>query len=318
MADGPVLVLGARGMLGTDVMAALAAAGLPARGLDLPDFDITDDTALANVILSEAQPSRRTSGPIISTDDTAFTNVILSEAQPSRRTSGPVVAVINCAAYTDVERAEDHEALAHRINADAVGALGRLAAAAGVYVIHISTDFVFDGRKDGPYTEDDLPNPISAYGRTKLAGERALVESGCRHAILRIQWTYGRAGNHFVSKIAALARSHDRIRVVDDQRGAPTATTEVAAVIRTLLAARPEGVFHFAAAGEATRFDVARAVVERLGLPTMVEPCASDTFPTKAARPANSRFDCTRIRTALPGAIRPWREVLEEYLEEGA
>ena len=241
---------------------------------------------------------------------------VLSEAQPSRRTS-LITAVINCAAYTDVERAEDEEALAHRVNADAVGALGRIAAGAGIHVVHVSTDFVFDGRRDGAYTEDDPPNPISAYGRTKLAGERALAGSGCSHAIIRIQWTYGRSGRHFISKVADLARSRDRIMVVDDQRGAPTATTDVAAAILGLLDARAEGLYHFAAAGEATRFDVARVIVDHLGFSTIVEPCASDTFPMKAGRPANSRFDCTHIEALLGRSIRPWREALIEYLEEG-
>ncbi|MFH1532221.1 MAG: dTDP-4-dehydrorhamnose reductase [Pseudomonadota bacterium] len=295
MVEPLVLVLGARGMLGTDVMAALAAAGVPAMGLDLPDFDITDAAALCSVLESCGR----------------------GDYAPNRPVDGSPAAVINCAAYTDVEGAEDDEALAHRINADAVGALGRLAAEAGVYVVHVSTDFVFDGRKDGAYTEADEPNPLSAYGRTKLAGERALVESGCRHGILRIQWTYGRAGRHFVSKVADLARSRDRIKVVDDQIGAPTATTEVAAAILALLGARAEGLYHFAAAGVATRFDVARVIVGCLGLATVVEPCTSDTFPMKADRPANSRFDCTRIEALLGRPIRPWREVLAEYLEEG-
>jgi dTDP-4-dehydrorhamnose reductase len=282
MADTEVVVLGARGMLGTDVMAALSKAGVSARGLDLPEFDFTDEVAVRALVQS-----------------------------------GSCSVVINCAAYTDVERAEDDEALAHRVNADAVGELGRLAAASSIYVVHVSTDFVFDGRKDGAYIEDDFADPISAYGRTKLAGERNLVASGCRHAILRIQWTYGRAGRHFVSKVAELARGRDRIKVVDDQRGAPTATTEVAAAILALVGEQSEGLYHFAAAGEATRFDVAQVVVGQLGLPTVVEPCGSQTFPTKAARPANSRFNCARIEALLGRSIRPWREVLEEYLEVG-
>ena len=273
------MVRGAGGLLGADVMAALAAAGVPSCGLDLPELDITDEAALRVAI------------------------------------NTPVV--INCAAYTDVERAEDDEALALRVNAEAAGSIGRIAADAGAYVVHISTDFVFDGDKLGAYTEADLPNPISAYGRTKRAGELAMAGSGCRCAILRIQWTYGRAGKHFVSKVEELARGRDRIMVVNDQRGAPTATTEVAAAIMALVRTRAEGLYHFAAAGEATRFDVARVVVARLGLETQVEPCGSDAFPMKAARPANSRFDCTRIEALLGRPIRPWREVLEEYLEEG-
>ena len=281
MADDRLLVLGARGMLGTDVMAAAAATGAAARGLDLPELDITDETALREVV-------------------------------------SPRSVIVNCAAYTDVERAEDEEVRARRVNADAVAALGGLAAAADAYVLHVSTDFVFDGTKTGAYTEDDLPNPLSAYGRTKLAGERALAASGCRHGIVRVQWTYGRAGRHFVSKIAELARARDRIMVVNDLGGAPTATTEAAAAILALADARAEGLFHYAAAGEATRFDAACAVVEGLGLSTVVEPCSSGHFITRAARPASSRFDCARIQGLLGRPIRNWREVLDEYLEEGA
>jgi dTDP-4-dehydrorhamnose reductase len=308
MAEPGTLVLGARGMLGTDVMAALAAAGVPARGLDLPDFDITDEAALRRAIVGG--PSRAESGR-----DAPPTSG--RDAPPTSGRDAPHTVIINCAAYTDVERAEDDEALALRVNAEAVGALGRIAADIDAYVVHVSTDFVFDGVKEGAYTEDDPANPISAYGRTKRAGELALAGSGCRHAILRIQWTYGRAGKHFVSKVAELARGRDRIMVVDDQRGAPTATTEVAAAILALVGARAEGIHHFAAAGCATRFDVAQVVVGCLGLETRVDPCGSEAFPMKAARPANSHFDTARIEAILGRPIRPWREVLEDYLEEG-
>jgi len=300
MGDGPVLVLGARGMLGADVMAALAAAGIPAFGLDLPEFDITDEAALSAVLVGGP------SGPI------SPATKIGAEAPPT------VAAVINCAAYTDVEGAEDHEALAHKVNCEAVGVLGSLAEARGKYVIHISMDFVFDGEKNGTYGEDDRPNPVSAYGRTKLAGEQALAASGCRHAVMRIQWTYGRSGSHFVSKIAGLSRGRDRIMVVDDQRAASTATTEVAEAILTLLRVQVEGLYHFAAAGEASRFEVAQAIVAGLGLSTVVEPCGSDAFPAKARRPANSRFCCEKIEALLGRAIRPRCVALDEYLEEGA
>ncbi|MBM4370031.1 MAG: dTDP-4-dehydrorhamnose reductase [Deltaproteobacteria bacterium] len=273
-----MLVLGARGMLGTDLMAALAREEIPARGADLPEVDVTDPDAMAAAL-----------------------------------GAGPV---INCAAWTDVEAAEEHEERARQVNADAVAALGRQAAARGLYVLHVSTDFVFDGRA-APYAEDAVPNPLGAYGRSKLAGERGLAASGCRHAILRLQWTYGRAGRHFVSKVAALARTRDRIRVVNDQVGSATATTEAAAALVALLRARAEGLFHFAAGGAGSRFDVAQVVVDRLGLSCVVEPCGSDAFPSRVRRPPDSRFDCARIRGVLPGPVRGWREVLEEYLEDG-
>ena len=138
--------------------------------------------------------------------------------------------MINCAAYTNVDGAESQKELAHRVNGEAVGQLGRLAAERGKWVLHFSTDFVFDGELDRPYAETDAPNPINEYGRSKLAGERLLAQSGCSHCIVRLEWTYGTHGNNFVTKIIERARASGQLKVVDDQVGSPTATTEVAAV----------------------------------------------------------------------------------------
>ena len=163
MANPKIALLGAAGMLGTEVAAELAQKGIAFDSLDLPDFDITDASQLQRVA-----------------DDSRI--------------------IINCAAYTDVEKAESQRDLAFKVNAEAVGRLGALAKKTGAYVIHISTDFVFDGTSGRPYVETDAPNPINIYGKSKLAGERLLVESGCDNCIMRVEWTYGRSGNNFVSK----------------------------------------------------------------------------------------------------------------------
>ncbi len=272
-----IAILGGRGMLGTDLAAACRQKGIAYEVFDLPDFDITDSSQLAGVV-------------------------------------DGYNAIVNCAAYTDVDGAETHRELAYKVNAEAVGRLGKLAAEKSKYVLHISTDFVFDGELDRPYVETDEPNPISEYGRSKLAGEQGLVESGCRNCIMRVEWTYGAAGNNFVKKLLQRAGDMGELKVVDDQVGSPTATTRVAAVICELLKNKPQGLFHFAAAGYVSRFEMAKFIIDKLGLDVDLVAYKSSDFVTAAARPLNSRFCCDRIAAILDKPIRPWQGPLGEYL----
>lgn len=277
----PVAILGARGMLGTDVTALLRRRNLEVRAYDLPELDIRREEDLQKAV------------------------------------SGCSV-VINCAAYTNVEGAEKEEEAAMEINGRAAGLVGRAAAEAGASVLHISTDFVFDGMLERPYAETDLPHPISAYGRSKLEGEKELALSGCRYCIVRVEWTYGRAGIHFPGKILAAARSGRVLRVVEDQVGSPTATTEIAEVLADLLELPkfPEGIFHAAAAGYTSRYEMACFVCEVKGLRVPIEPCRSEEFPSAAKRPLNSRFDCRKLESLLGRAMRPWQEPLKDFLEQ--
>jgi dTDP-4-dehydrorhamnose reductase len=277
MGRGRVVVLGAGGMLGGDVVAACTSEPFEVDAYDLPDFDITNPAQVEQVITSAD-------------------------------------AIINCAAYTDVDGAESHRELAHRVNAEAAGQLGRLAAASGKWVLHFSTDFVFDGRLDRPYTETDAVNPINEYGRSKLAGEQLLARSGCRHCIVRLEWTYGTHGRNFVTKIIDSAKAGGALNVVDDQVGSPTATAEVAQVACKLLDKRAEGLFHFAAAGYASRFEVARFILDQLSLSVPLSPCRSSDYPSPAQRPLNSRFDCSKIQAWLGRPIRHWQEPLADFL----
>ncbi len=274
-----IAVLGGRGMLGTELTAECTRQGFEVRVHDLPQFDITDEVHLR---------------PAVEAAD----------------------LVINCAAYTNVDGAESESATAHRVNGEAVGRLGELARKGGKWVLHVSTDFVFDGRLDRPYAEADSPNPISQYGRSKLAGERLLQASGCPHCILRLEWTYGRNGHNFITKLIRRADSGGPVHVVDDQVGAPTATREVARVAATLVRRRLEGIYHFAAAGYASRHDVAAFVFDRLSRQIDLRPCRTSDYPSPAARPLNSRFDCTKIQAMLGEPIRPWQEPLEQYLRQ--
>ena len=276
---GRVVILGAKGMLGMDLSIACAKAGFETNGFDLPEFDITDDSQIANAI------------------------------------EGAEI-IVNCAAYTNVEKAESERDLAFKVNAEAVGHLGAIAKENGASVLQISTDFVFDGATDTPYVETDAANPVSAYGASKLAGETELIASGCKSYIIRIEWTYGAGGTNFVKKLIQAARAGKSLKVVDDQIGAPTATTEVADAIVSFLKADslPQGIFHFAAAGFTSRYEVARFMFDKLEMDVSLTPCKSDEFVTAAQRPLSSRFDCTKIENILGQSIKPWQEPLEEFL----
>ncbi len=276
----PVAVLGAKGMLGTDVMQVLAGRNIAAQGYDLPEFDITSKAHLEKALQSAG-------------------------------------AVINCAAYTNVEKAESESELAFRVNGQAAGILGQLAKKMNIPVLHISTDFVFDGVLDRPYAETDAVNPLSAYGKSKYEGEKVLSASGCRFCIVRVQWTYGRAGVNFVKKMLDAARAGKPLRVVDDQTGSPTATAQAAGILCQMLElpAFPEGVYHLAAGGYVNRYEMARFIFETLKMDVSLSPCKTNDFPSAAKRPLNSRFDCRKLETLLGVKMRPWQESLRQYLE---
>ena len=302
MSDSPdkVIILGGKGMLGTEVAAECKHRRMDFEVFDLPEFDITNTHQLLSVI-------------------------------------HPAHTIVNCAAYTNVEKAETETELAFRVNAEAVGLLATSAKKSGAWVLHISTDFVFDGASDKPYTEKDIPRPINAYGRTKLAGERLLVENHCHNCIMRVEWTYGMKGDNFIKKILQKARTlasakpaswrgldcggpgetgQKDMKIVDDQIGSPTATTEAAKAVCDLIHKKPTGIYHFASQGYVSRFDVAQFIAEKLALDVQLTPCKTSDFPSAAVRPLNSKFDCSKIRPLLSGPIKPWQVPLEEFLKQ--
>lgn len=272
-----IAVLGGRGMLGSDLVQTCRQQGMIPIVYDLPEFDITDIDHMKQGV---------TGADII----------------------------VNCAAYTNVDGAESQAELAYRINAEAVGQLGTIASQAGKWVLHISTDFVFDGHGDKPYVETDYPNPINTYGKTKLAGEQLLARSGCEYCIVRVQWTYGSAGNNFVTKLIQRAKSQDTLKVVDDQTGSPTATIEVARAVCELLRKKPEGIYHFASDGYVTRYGMAQFISDKLSMDVNLQPCKTSDFPSPAIRPLNSRFNCSKIMRLLDGPIEHWQIPLELFL----
>jgi dTDP-4-dehydrorhamnose reductase len=233
--------------------------------------------------------------------------------------------VIIAAAYTAVDRAETEEAVAHAVNGLAPRAIAEACAEVGAAVVHVSTDYVFDGSKPGPYVESDPTAPINAYGRTKLAGEAGVLGSGGAAAVVRTAWVYSPFGSNFVKTMLRLAGERDVLRVVGDQLGSPTAAGDLAAAVLALgsrLArgdAAAGGLFHYAGAGETSWAGFAEAVMAgspargRKGVPVIAISTAE--FPTPARRPANSRLDAGRM-AALGIAPRPWREALDDVLDE--
>ena len=229
--------------------------------------------------------------------------------------------VVNAAAFTAVDLAESEEAAAQTVNGAAAGEVARAAARLGVPVIQISTDYVFDGSLDRPYREGDPVGPISAYGRSKLAGEEAVAAATPNHAILRTAWVYSPFGKNFVRTMLRLAETRDEVGVVADQVGSPTSALDIADAIFTVarnLVERPEatlrGVFHMGAQGEAVWADVAEAIFaerERLGgMPVRVKRIATTDYPTPARRPANSRLDSSRLKTVHGIALPHWQASL--------
>jgi dTDP-4-dehydrorhamnose reductase len=220
--------------------------------------------------------------------------------------------IVNAAAYTNVDRAESEPDASFRVNAESVGVLAEAAARSGALLVHFSTDYVFDGAKNSPYKEEDPTGPLNAYGRGKLAGERAIAASGCRHLIFRTSWVYGPAGRNFVRSILAAARAGRDLRVVNDQRGAPTCSTDIAAAVAKLLArpdlARlPSGLYHLAAAGETTWHGFAVTLLQAFGLANPVAAIPSAEYRTLARRPACSLLDCAKARDVLGIALSDWR-----------
>ncbi|MBS7662398.1 dTDP-4-dehydrorhamnose reductase [Pseudomonas lalucatii] len=232
--------------------------------------------------------------------------------------------IINAAAHTAVDLAESEPERAFAINATAPGILAEEAADLGVPLLHYSTDYVFDGRKAAPYTEDDMPNPLGVYGRSKLAGEQAIQAVGGAHLILRTSWVYSLHGRNFLLTMQRLLQERDELKVVSDQIGAPTWAGSIAAVTAELIGhwragqAGPWGTCHLTARGQTSWFGFASAIAEQLraqGKPVArLEAIPSGAYPTPAQRPLNSRLDCTRLQRDWQIQLPDWHDALLECL----
>lgn len=275
-----VLVTGAAGQLGRDVVTHCRAMGDSVVAADRGTLDITSEPAVREVV-----------------------SAVLPDA------------VINTAAYTAVDDCESHEEQARAVNETAVGGLSRVCRAVGAHLVHVSTDYVFDGTLQRPYREDDAPNPLSAYGRTKLGGELA---AGPEAAIARTSWVCGEHGSNVVALVLRLSASGDDLAFVDDQRGCPTFTADLAPALRTLAIDRRSGVHHLTNQGAVSWYEFVRAILEAAGRdPSTVRPIttAELTPPRPAPRPANSVLDNAVWRDAGLPPLRDFHAPLTELVD---
>jgi len=273
------LVTGAGGQLGSDVTAVLEMYGEDAVACDRTTLDVSDADSV---------------------------NDVLGEAKPQ--------IVINCAAYTKVDDAETDEEAAFCVNADGPDLLARWCYDANARLVHVSTDYVFDGTAASPYDEETPIAPKSAYGRSKAAGERAVLTSGAHAWIVRTAWVYGAVGANFVKTMARLSRSRESVQVVDDQVGAPTWSLHLARGLVAIGASAAEpGIYHCTNGGEASWYVFTRAIYAEMGLdPARVEPTTTDAFPRPAPRPAYSVLSNAKWLSAGLPAMPHWRDGLHE------
>ncbi|MGD9806356.1 MAG: dTDP-4-dehydrorhamnose reductase [Hyphomicrobiaceae bacterium] len=282
-----VLVIGTQGQLARSLITAKPTVGMSIACIGRPALDLAD---------------------------TEGTKSVVAEAKPD--------LVINAAAYTAVDRAETEVEAAFAVNAAGPEALAQVCQRLSIPIIHLSTDYVFDGTKKSPYVEEDPVAPLGVYGRSKLEGERRVATACPRHIILRTAWVHSPFGDNFVKTMLRLAGTRDEISVVDDQIGSPTFAPHLAAVILELarrIANEREllwGIYHAAGDGNATWCGLAREVFEvssRLGGPVAsIRPISTAEYPTLAQRPANSRLDCGRLRCSLGAGLPPWQQGVAE------
>ena len=232
-----------------------------------------------------------------------------------------IIAVINCAAYTAVDKAESEANLVERINADAPAAMASACAELKIPLVHISTDYVFDGSGSAPWSTTDTPNPQNVYGRSKLQGEENIKSSGCTYAILRTSWVVSVNGNNFVKTMLQLSKRRDSLAVVDDQIGGPTCASDIAQTcvsIAKQLIKEPDktGVYHYTGQPDVSWCQFANAIFEQMDCKTIAGPIPTTEYPTPASRPLNSRLNCEAIEDTF-GIARPfWRDGLEEILRD--
>lgn len=298
-----LLVFGANGQVGHELLTALAPLG-----------DVV--AATRDGRLADGAPSLRAD-----LADAASLREALEQARAD--------VVVNAAAYTAVDRAEDEPELADRINHRALAEIGAWAKANGALAVHYSTDYVFDGGGTRPYREDDPTAPLGVYGRSKLAGEDALRASGAEHLIFRTAWVYAARGHNFLRTMLRLGAEREELRVVADQVGAPTpacwiARTTAAAIARrqAAAAATPSGLHHLVASGQCSWFDFAAAIFERavqrglIARAPRLTAIATADYPTRAQRPAYSVLDCAKLKSAFGLELADWRVGLDEVLSE--
>ena len=222
--------------------------------------------------------------------------------------------ILNLAAYTNVDDCEDCLSFADRVNAEGAGIVADLCRKHNIKLVHISTDYVFDGENDTPYTENDMPNPASVYGLSKLSGEKKVLANCPDAIIVRTQWLYGHGGVNFITKITQIAREQGVAEVVNDQRGCPTYTKDLAEPIRLLIEKNRSGIYHVANADSCTWFEFAQEIFSTLRIDVALRPITSQQLNRKAKRPRYSVFDCSKLFRDTGHSMRTWQDALHDYL----
>lgn len=273
-----LLIVGAAGMLGKGFMQD-ADRGYPLVGLDLPDIDITSLDSVRSALIQH---------------------------RPD--------VLINCAAYTAVDKCETEQVLAYAVNVTGPENLAKVCSEMGIILVHYSTDYVFDGLKSEPYSEDDPTSPQSEYGRTKLGGELAIAQHCSSYYIIRTAWLYGENGNNFVKTMLSLAQTTPSLKVVNDQFGSPTYTRDLIDATYQLLVNAPFGVYHVTGSGQCSWFEFASEIFARQNLEVELRPCTTEQFPRPASRPAYGVLSKEKINR-LGIFTRDWPVALAEYLD---
>ncbi len=256
---------------------------------------------------------------IVEDESTIYLDITDVQALNTFITENQIEVIVNCAAYTDVARAEEDESVAMKINAIAPGILAGVAKESGAVLFHISTDYIFDGHGNKPYTEADLACPISAYGRTKIAGEKAILDSGCKYIILRAAWLYSHYGKNFFKTIEDKCSKQTSINVVIDQLGTPTYAPDLAlAILRIIDDSQMEkcGIYHFTNEGVCSWYDFAVAINRAFGYLCDVKPCATEDFPSKVSRPTYSVLDKSLFKKTFCYEIPHWEDSLLLCVQE--
>lgn len=275
-----VLVTGVKGQLGYDVARELEKRGTEVVGVDVDEMDVTDEAAVHRVIV---------------------------EAAPD--------AVIHCAAYTAVDAAEDNEEMCRRVNADGTRYIAGVCKELAIKMLYISTDYVFDGQGTRPWEPDDERNPLSVYGQTKYEGELAVQNMLDKYFIVRITWTFGVNGKNFVKTMLRLAETNNRITVVNDQYGSPTATADLAVLLSDMIETEKYGVYHATNEGICTWYEFTCEIFRQAGIDIEVVPVTTEEYNAKAKRPANSRMSKDKLDANGFKRLPPWQDALKRYLE---
>jgi dTDP-4-dehydrorhamnose reductase len=276
-----ILVTGVKGQLGYDICRILTERDIENRGVDIEDFDITDEAAVNNYIKDYAP-----------------------------------TAVIHCSAFTAVDRAEDEIELCTRVNADGTRNIAKAAEAIGAKLMYISTDYVFPGTGEQFYEPGDSTGPLSVYGKTKLLGEEAVRSTTDRHFIVRISWVFGINGNNFIKTMLRLSETKTDLNVVCDQIGSPTYTYDLSHLLCDMIVTEQYGTYHATNEGVCSWAEFAAEIMQAAGKSTVIHPIPTSEYPTRASRPLNSRMSKDKLEENGFSRLPHWKDALKRYLKE--